>query len=323
MPKNIVVCYDGTGNEYGRNNTNVVGTFESVLRDEDQVAFYDPGVGTVGFLGRSLGLKVGTWLGKAFGYGLMENVEDGYGYLMDTFVPGDQVYVFGFSRGAFTARTLVGMVYKVGVLQKGSRNLVPYATRTYLTPGNAATAAGFKATYSHDCKVQMVGVWDTVASLGWFFGREFPNARLNPDARFGYHAVAIDEKRRKFPVSLWEETDLPPGQTIEQVWFAGVHANVGGWYDDRGLSDIALAWMLEKAERAGLRLKQDWRSRLRPDPFGMLHESRAGFWKLWRPAPRTIPPGARIHASVYRRMGRLGDYRPAVPPEPPAPRAVA
>ncbi|MGE3784024.1 MAG: DUF2235 domain-containing protein, partial [Alphaproteobacteria bacterium] len=174
MSKNIVVCYDGTGNEYGRNNTNVVRTFEAILRDQDQIAFYDPGIGTFSFLGRTLGRRLGTLMGKAFGYGLEENIEDGYEYLMNNFVPGDTLFVFGFSRGAFTARCLVGMVCKVGILQKGSRNLIPYATEVYKNQNNEDIADGFKRTYCHPCAPTFVGVWDTVASLGHVLAKQFP-----------------------------------------------------------------------------------------------------------------------------------------------------
>jgi len=308
VSKNIVVCYDGTGNEYGRNNTNVVGTFEAILRDQDQIAFYDPGIGTFSFLGRALGRRFGTMMGKAFGYGLAENIEDGYEYLMDHFLPDDKLFIFGFSRGAFTARCLVGMLCKVGILQKGSRNLIPYATEVYTTQGNEDVAEGFKRTYCHPCAPHFVGVWDTVASLGHVLAKQFPNNRLHQSVRYGYHAVSLDEQRKKFLVSLWDEADLPEGQTIDQTWFAGVHSDVGGWYTERGLSDIALIWMLEKAEAVGLRLKPDWKSSLHPDPMGIMHESRLGFWRLWRPAPRKSSRDWRkIHDSVYLRQ-QTGGY---------------
>lgn len=318
MSKNIAVCYDGTGNEYGPNVTNVVHAFEMLLRDDEQVAFYDPGVGTFSFLGqsyfgRTASRWLGTNLGKAFGLGLVQNIEDAYVYLMDTFVPGDRVFIFGFSRGAFQARVLADYLHKIGVLQKGSRNLVPYATRLYFTPGNKAVAEGFKEIYCHPCPSHFVGVWDTVASLGHFFGKRFTNNKLNGDVKFAYHAVAIDEQRKKFAVSLWDETNVPKGQTLEQVWFPGVHSDVGGWYSDRGLSDIALTWMLENAERAGLRLRDGWRDHVNPNADGELHESRQGFWKLWAPAPREIPEGAKIHGSVQQRMSS-GDYNPPLPP---------
>ena len=117
MPKNIVVCCDGTGNEYGRHNTNVVKLYEAIVRDASQIAFYDPGVGTFSVLGRRLGRPVGIILGKAFGYGLRQNIEDAYRYLMDRYDPGDRLFLFGFSRGAYTARALAGMLYRCGLLQ--------------------------------------------------------------------------------------------------------------------------------------------------------------------------------------------------------------
>ena len=313
MPKNIIICYDGTGNEYSRHNTNVVGTFEAIIRDDNQIAFYDPGVGTFSFLGRALGRRLGVLMGKAFGFGLTNNIEDGYTYLMDRFAPGDKVFIFGFSRGAFTARVLADMVCKVGVLQKGSRNLIPYATRVYTTQGNEDVAAGFKDTYCHSCAPHFVGVWDTVASLGFILGKKFSNNRLHPTVKFGYHAVALDEQRKKFPVSLWDENNIREGQTIEQVRFAGVHSDVGGWYDERGLSDIALIWMMEKAAAAGMQLREDWKSNFNPDPLDTMHDSRVGFWRLWRPVPRDVPddPG-KIHDSVYVRK-QAGKYPRELP----------
>lgn len=314
MPRNIVICYDGTGNEFGPHNTNVVRTFQAIIRDRAQCGFYDPGVGTFSFLGRTLGRRTGVLMGKLFGYGLRQNIEDGYRYLMDNYRNGDRVFIFGFSRGAYTARCLAGMLHKVGLLEAGSLNLIPYATRLYLGKENADIVAGFGRTYGRDCRPHLVGVWDTVASLGWFLGRRFPDDILNEDVIFGIQAVAIHEKRRKFPVSLWDETAVPEGQSIEQVWFTGVHSDVGGSYPERGLSDIALIWLIEQAEAQGLRLKEDWRAALSPDPLGLRHESRIGFWRIWRPAERRIPPGAKIHESVRTRMKARPDE-----PAPPLP----
>lgn len=319
MSKNIVLCYDGTGNEYGPNNTNVVGTFEAIVRDDTQIAFYDPGVGTFNALGRNMGKKAGTLMGQAFGYGLTQNLEDAYEYLMNRYQAGDKLFIFGFSRGAFTARALAGMLHKVGLLQKGSKNLIPYATKTYLTRDNQSIAEGFKKTYCHECKPHLIGVWDTVASLGHINGRKFYDAKLNHEVTHGYHAVAIDERRKKFPISLWNENHKASHQTIEQVWFAGVHSDVGGWYDERGLSDIALIWMLEKAEAAGLKLRNGWKGGLNPNPLGTMHESRKGFWKVWRPVERVISEESHIHKSVFERIDK-SDYEPKLPPnaKPPS-----
>ena len=310
---NIVVCCDGTGNEYGPNNTNVVDMYAPLVRDENQMAYYDPGVGTFSIFGRVLGKKIGVLLGKAFGYGLTENIEDAYCYLMDRYKPGDKVFLFGFSRGAFTVRALAGMLNKVGLLQKGSVNLVSYASEVYNTRDNAKVAAGFKETYSNECKPHFIGVWDTVGSLGWFFGKKFFNTTLNADVAHAYQAISIDEKRKKFPISIWEEENVQPDQDMVQVWFAGVHSDVGGWYEEQGLSDITLIWMLENAERHGLRLRPGWREKLTPDPMGDLHESRTGVWVLWPPAIRKIPEGAKIHASVLTRLDSKNGYKAALP----------
>ena len=302
MAKNIIVCCDGTGNEYGPHNTNVVRLYEAIVRDANQIAFYDPGVGTFSVLGRQLGRRVGRALGKAFGAGLQHNVEDAYRYLMDRYESGDRLFLFGFSRGAFTVRALAGLLHRCGLLQKGSVNLVPYVSRIYNDRARHAAAPDFKRTYCHECRPHLIGVWDTVGSMGWFWGRKFFDTTLNHDVMYGYHAVSIDEQRRKFPVSLWCEGAQAEHQAIEQVWFPGVHSDVGGSYTEAGLSDIALNWMLNKAKMQGLRLKPDWRRALAPDPAGPIHNSRTGPWRLWRPASRIIPPGAHVHESVPARM---------------------
>ena len=210
--------------------------------------------------------------------------------------------MFGFSRGAYTVRALAGMLYRCGLLQKGSVNLVPYVSRIYHTGDPDNIASGFKQTYCQECRPHLIGVWDTVGSLGWFLGRTFFDTKLNLDVTFGYHAVSIDERRRQFPVSLWNEAVTADRQSIEQVWFPGVHSDVGGSYAEAGLSDIALAWMLEKAQGQSLRLKRGWRATLASDPAGQIHESRTGLWRLSRPAARAIPPGALVHDSVVARM---------------------
>ncbi len=313
MAKNIVVCCDGTGNEYGENNTNVVDMYEPVIRDKEQVAYYDPGVGTFSVFGRTLGKKIGVMMGQGFGYGLTENIEDAYMYLMDRYEPGDKLFLFGFSRGAFTVRALAGMLHKVGLLQKGSNNLIPYASEVYNTRGNGPIAQGFKKTYCHECKPHFIGVWDTVGSLGLMYGKQFFDDRLNADVANAYHAMAIDEKRKKFPVSLWDETDLAPGQKVEQVWFSGVHSDVGGSYKERDLSNITLIWMLKNAEKHGLKLKAGWQDNFVGDPAGAMHESYTGLWKLWRPVTRQIPEGGKIHKSVFARSQALADYNPLLP----------
>lgn len=311
--KNIVLCFDGTGNEFGPNKTNVRRLSEALAKDERQVTFYDPGIGTFSSLGLPFAQRLGAVLGKASGLGLRHNLTEAYSFLMDEYEPGDRIFLFGFSRGAFTARVLAGMLRKCGLLEQRQRNLVPYAVKIYNQHRNGKEAREFKEEHGRECKPHLIGVWDTVASLGRFLGRKSFDARLNPDVKYAYHAMAIDENRRQFQVLPWDESDRAVGQVIQQVWFPGVHSDVGGFYDERELADISLEWMLDRAAAAGLRLQEDSPiiAGIRPCARGVLHESRVGFWRLWRPAPRVIPAGAKIHRSVFERPG----YSLSVPTE--------
>ena len=313
--KNIVICCDGTGNEFGRNNTNVVLTYMLAQKDDWQVAYYDPGVGTGGWDYE----EDGTLRAKgdqATGHGLQKNVEDAYRYLMACYQPSDRIFLFGFSRGAFTVRSLAGMLHKCGLLRRDAANLVEYAAKVYNIEGNDTLAAEFRKAFGRDCPVHFVGVWDTVESLVMNAGKRFHDATLNAEVAHGYHALAIDERRRDFPPSLWDETSLHPGQTVEQVWFAGVHSDVGGWYDERGLSNIALHWMLENAQRCGLALDAAELARHQGNPHDKAHESYTGFWRMRGAKRRTIPEGAKIHASVQERMNHpANNYRPSNLPE--------
>ncbi len=309
--KNIVICCDGTGNEYGRNNTNVVETYTLAAKDDRQVTYYDPGVGTGGWEYHEEDGTLRSLSDQATGYGLQKNVEDVYRYLMGSFERGDRVYLFGFSRGAFTVRALAGMLYKCGLLRADAANLVEYASKVYNTPDNDAVAQGFRTVFGRPCPVYFIGVWDTVESLALNASKRFHDARLNPEVRYGYHALAIDEKRKDFRPYLWDEDKVRERQLIEQVWFAGVHSDVGGWYAERGLSNIALQWMLDRAMRQGLRVAHARLAEYQPDPHDTLHQSLTGFWKFRGQRTRKIPEGARIHASVFERMANPANhYRP-------------
>lgn len=190
-------------------------------------------------------------------------------------------------------------------------NLIEYASKTYNTENNAPVAKEFHKAFGRDCVIEFIGVWDTVESLAMNAGKRFHDSSLNPAVRFGYHALAIDEKRTDFPPSLWDETRAGKGQTIEQVWFAGVHSDVGGWYEDRGLSNISLHWMLNRAQACGLRLTMPAQPRLNPDPHGKGHASDTGFWRFRGCRTRMIPDGARVHRSVQERMNNpANDYEP-------------
>ncbi|UCC16931.1 MAG: DUF2235 domain-containing protein [Dehalococcoidales bacterium] len=320
MGKNIIICYDGTSNEYRENNTNVVRTFEAIIRDDRQIGFYDPGVGTLSIFGRRFGRLIGIALGLMFGYGIKRNIEDGYEYLMDTFEPGDRVFIFGFSRGAYTARALAGMVHQFGVLQKGSKNLIPYVSKMYFKKDkdkNFPLITGFKTTFSNECKVHLIGLWDTVGALGYNLSKRFTNLVLNPDIKFGFHAISVDEKRRPFKVVLWDEEDKVPGQVIEQAWFPGVHSEVGGGIPEKEclLPDLSFVWMMDKAAKGGLLLRDDWYQGLSSKADGDIHDSCTFFpWVLLGlRKKRKIIEGALVHQSVADRIDQRSDYRTKLP----------
>jgi uncharacterized protein (DUF2235 family) len=310
--KNIVICCDGTGNEYGKNNTNVVEIYSVAAKSQKQITFYDPGVGTGGWEYEEQSGTLKAKHDQATGEGLQKNVEDAYFFLMDCYEEGDKVFLFGFSRGAFTARALAGMLYKCGLLRPDNDNLLEYASKIYNTPDNQNIAAGFKATFSRSCPVEFIGVWDTVESLVLNAGKKFYNYQLSPEVKSGYHALAIDEKRRDFPPCLWDETQINMGQTIEQVWFAGVHSDVGGWYDERGLSNIALRWMIGKAQASGMEIDDNRAASYITNPHDTIHESCEGFWIFRGREVRKITDRAKIHRSVKERMERATNkYAPA------------
>ena len=306
--KNIILCCDGTGNEYGENKTNVIRTCEIAVCDKTQLVYYDPGVGTGGLEYEE---SVQDTKDQVTGSGLQKNVEDGYRYLMKTYEEGDKVFLFGFSRGAFTARSLAGMLARCGLLRYGLDNLVEYAAKLY-NKGENELEKGFKKTFARPCPIHFVGVWDTVESLALDAGDKFHDYRLNPEIKNGYHAVALDEKRKKFPPCLWDESNVGSGQTVEQVWFAGVHSDVGGWYDERGLSDIALKWMLSHAQKEGMKLDEGNFNEVQGDPLGEQHESCTGFWRTMGTHERKLPSGAKVHKSVQTRMEQ-SDYQPVCP----------
>jgi uncharacterized protein (DUF2235 family) len=357
MPRNIVVCCDGTGNEYGSANSNVVKLYWTLSAQERQIAYYHPGVGTMG--ARNALTTVGKWWtqvrGLAFGYGFSDNIADVYSFLMRDFNTGDQIFIFGFSRGAYTARALCGLLHMFGLLTPGNEALIPYALRLYKSndPCKFEIAAGFRTTFSVPCTPYFLGLWDTVSSVGWILDPihtkdgHLPYTATLPDVPVVRHAVSIDERRAFFRQNLVHEP-APANQNVKQVWFAGVHSDVGGCYAEAesGLSKIALRWMLCEAQSAGLSLDPQKVidmlggkfPYIPPDPKAQLHKSLHGFWWLgevwpkryYYPVPvpgqmtprwkrgitlnlgraRLIPNGVHIHQTVFDRMRDVPEYRP-------------
>lgn len=356
MPKNIVICCDGTGNQYGSANSNVVKLYWTLSAQDKQVAYYHPGVGTMG--SRNALSAFGKWWtqvrGLAFGYGFSDNIADVYSFLMGEFNPGDQIYIFGFSRGAYTARALCGLLHMFGLLTPGNESLIPYALRLYKSndPCKFDIAAGFATTFSIPCKPYFLGLWDTVSSVGWILdpihtkGGHLPYTAMLPDVSVVRHVVSIDERRAFFRQNL---VHLAPktSQDFKEVWFAGVHSDVGGSYaeSESGLSKIALRWMLCEAQSAGLSLDTQKVIDVlggkipcvAPNPKGILHKSLHGVWylgEIWpkryyynaapqgQPADwkrgitvnlgrtRLIPEGVHIHQTVFERIRDVVGYRP-------------
>jgi uncharacterized protein (DUF2235 family) len=267
--KRIVICFDGTWNKPAeealpsseRVETNVCRFYQSVREQSDdgvkQVKWYDQGIGTHWY---------DQYIGGALGSGLEINIIQGYQFLAEAYEDGDEVYVLGFSRGAYTARSLIGLIRNCGLIYPKHLSLrVPMAYGIYRTRDDDAdslTARMFRAAYSRAIRVKFIGVWDSVGALGIpidilkqvnmkFY--EFHDTRLSEIVENAYHAVAIDEHRQDYDVCLWDPKSAG-AQIMEQCWFIGAHCDVGGGYPDRRLSDITLRWMQDKAIAAGLAL---------------------------------------------------------------------
>jgi uncharacterized protein (DUF2235 family) len=319
MPaKNIVICCDGTGNEFvdadpndpkcTGANSNVVKFYTAATIDNLQAGYYHPGVGTMGDsqARTRLGKSWSRLKGLGIASGFMDNVEDAYRYLMATYDDGDQIYLFGFSRGAYTARALAAILHGYGLLCKGNEGHIPYLLRMFTDDMNAARKENrqhrkkrettgkakatktsltvhhaFKQTFSHDVTLRFVGLWDTVSAVGWFYQpMRLLYSAQNPIIQTGRHAVSIDERRCYYQDNLWGDalpmeetptlvekvthadgsvTTTPIQQDILQVWFAGVHSDVGGSYRqvESALPNKTLRWMLDEAKAHGLLVEPD------------------------------------------------------------------
>ena len=298
MPnKSIIVFCDGTGNEFRADaphetdtdgNSNVVKMYTALDLSLSQIAYYHPGVGTMGDPSKQ---GIERWWSKvkglAFGYGFRENVLDAYRYLMQHYNAGDTVYIFGFSRGAYTARALAGFLHGYGLLCRGNEGHILYAWNLYTEKlkkqrtqddpkQTVETDFAFRDTFSHaDFMMHFVGLWDTVSSVGWITTPlRLLHLAQNPSIVIGRHAISIDERRCFYHDNLWgdpAQIQIPPIligtkkgeelnklQDIAQVWFPGVHSDVGGSYGQysAGLANVTLEWMMQEAKAAGAVFKK-------------------------------------------------------------------
>ena len=271
MNKRLIICCDGTWNEPNDKTkgndaddtepTNVLKVVRGIAPvDKDgipQVVYYDAGVGTLGFLDR--------FLGGGLGVGISKNIQQAYRFIANNYHEGDELFLFGFSRGAYTVRSLAGFIGTVGLLDKKYLRHVAAAYSYYRLqpakrPGSAQEGRLKAFTRRQDIPIKFIGAWDTVGALGAptpvlrrltrsMIG--FHDTQLGRRVQNAYHALAVDEKRRPFQANLWTGTPAS-GQTIEQLWFPGVHSNVGGGYRDTTLSDVTLKWMTDRATSHGL-----------------------------------------------------------------------
>jgi len=374
--RNLVVCCDGTNNEFGENNTNVVRLLSLALkRDETQVVFYEPGLGTFPAVGAWTPLQQAftKLLGSAFGFGLSHNIAVCYDFLVANYKPGDRIYLFGFSRGAYTVRVLAALIHVCGLMRTKNANLAPYvfnlfrkqATRAKKKNDKAERRTGekqrlrlpvcdeFKRVFCVEPKIHFIGVWDTVSSVGSIFDPfNLPYTRWNPSVETVRHAISIDEKRKFFRTNLWSHSN--EFTDVEQLWFAGVHGDIGGGYPERqsGLAKITLKWMLDEAGKAGVAIDDaqlptvfpepgEESPLAKPDPAAPMHnELDRWYWKLmqWVPRrywvrdeksgqfvrrwnfspramPRFMPPDSEVHPTVCERKQQVPGYDPVnLPP---------
>lgn len=398
MSKNIVILFDGTSNEISADRTNILRLFGTLRRSAEQIVYYDPGVGTFGAANawsRFYRKSFEVW-GLATGWGLDQNVKQAYRFLVENYDEGpadangrhpdrDRIYIFGFSRGAYSARVLAGFIHAFGLTTRYHLNLLDYAYRTYKgipdqeeSGGNAASEGESSSAFlsmrlyermlrNDRPPIRLLGLFDTVASViepgKWYPQfKTHPFTSKNPSVEWVRHAVAIDERRTMFQPELWTpgqeywgspfKPKTPAPQDFKEVWFAGVHGDVGGGYaeEESGQIKIPLDWMIRETEPAGLVyvtrtinnivLGRNDNRYVPLDPLASLHDSMTIGWKVLEYAPRRVPEtswrkrghrgrlyiplgdwrlvpeGAMIHETVRARMNAGGYNPPNLPDNP-------
>ncbi|MEL7257269.1 MAG: DUF2235 domain-containing protein [Pseudomonadota bacterium] len=398
MPKNIVLLCDGTSNEIARNRTNILRLYGCLKKDADQLVFYDPGVGTFGaenswayFVRKA----VEIW-GLATGWGIDRNVKEAYQFLVENYDDGkredgddqdpDRIFIFGFSRGAYTARMLAGLIHNIGLMDPRNLNLLDYAYRAYK---NIGKSTGRDETDAREPEknpfaevrlfermlrprrpaIACLGLFDTVGSvIEWTELvpriRTHAHTSANPSVASVRHAVCLDERRTMFLPTLWpaggeywgsafrpKSNTKIERQDVKEVWFSGVHGDVGGGYAERKsqLAKLPLKWLIDETRALGLIYKdQTIRSLVLGEdkdgryvaPDGKAPRNRSMNWAwgilefipriktkyslskrpsfLWLYLPfferRHVPPGAKVHSSVFERRGTPVDYeQPNIP----------
>ncbi|MBN9501593.1 MAG: hypothetical protein BGO01_00205 [Armatimonadetes bacterium 55-13] len=342
--RNIVLCFDGTSNEVDSYATNVLRLFRCLVKDDGQLCFYDAGVGTLedpAQLGK-ITKKLRKGLDLAMGFTLRDNVIEGYNFLVRNYQETDDIYLFGYSRGAYTARAVAGMVHMFGLLRPEHENLTPYLWQRYynniVAKGSEdqkklfATAAVFRRDFSRkNVPIHFVGAFDTVSSFGLLTRyRTLPYTRTNEDIHHFRHACAMDERRAHFPSNQAEAKD-PAKQDYKTVWFAGVHSDIGGGRPEEksALCMVPFQWIVREAVAQGLKVETTTLQKVlehpKPDPLAPRDESLDWIWrcigilplKSWSDEKqgfrlrwpnfsrkRKVPEGATLHQSVIDRVAK-------------------
>ena len=343
VSKRLVICCDGTWNSPDQVRggkpapTNVVKVALAVAptdsTGQEQLIFYHQGVGT------------DRWdriRGGMFGFGLSRDIRDTYRFIVQNFSPGDEIFFFGFSRGAYTARSTAGLIRNCGILRRAEADRVDqayalYRSRNHRTRPRGIEAQLFRRTYSQETRIRFIGVWDTVGALGiplsglrlvnlvnrrW----RFHDTELSPTVDAAFQALAIDELRGPFRPAIWTRTG---NQLCEQVWFPGAHSDIGGGNPDPALSEIALLWIAQRARACGLAFEPDAFALLEsgaddlrhtgryvaPNPNGPLHASRTGCYRLLAPSLRNMGVTDSRHEYIaspaIARLRQTTGYTPA------------
>lgn len=354
MGRCVVLC-DGTWNERGENQTNIARLGDALDALASQIGvkhYYDEGVGVGDDIDKNQEWLLWTqdkFFGGAFGSGISRNIRDAYSWMVENYDDGDDIYLIGFSRGAYTVRSLAGMISAAGLIERtdlgnryptrrdkwrlaGEFDGVCDAYEVYRTRDAAWQSGGIGQRARRNLPIRFVGVFDTVGALGvpigwierarnWWWPDEsnsFHDTSLSSRVHTARQALAIDERRGPFRPTLWKASE-DTCEDVLQVWFAGVHADIGGGYRERGLSDLALAWMIDELAQAGVDLSLYFSGPAQQtvgDPQGTLHNSETWLYKFLHAVPSVDPfvrmigtgrregpvPGERVHTSVAQRI---------------------
>ncbi len=334
--KKLIICTDGTWDKPGETDangkpldSNVCILYNAIIETDKngirQLKAYETGVGT----GYSVKDQLG---GGVMGAGIDKKIKDVYTFLLLNYEPGDPIYLFGFSRGAYTARSLAGFIRNCGILRPEYIHLVDkayelYRDRNVFSQPDSDLMISFRRNYCFEniTRIKMIGVWDTVGALGiplpiyasYNTARyQFHDVTLSSTVDYAFQALAVDERRKPFAPSLWQASkNSVHGENIavEQRWFPGVHCNVGGGYANRGLSDQTLLWLVEKAELAGLEIDHS-KLQAHPDALAEMGNSfTPAYWitgKIWRVVGDPQYINQVVDNSVNLRMVKISSYRP-------------